>query len=63
MLYEYQGDPAGSRSMELTCVKVNSIDADGLWFRGTDEEGMESEITVAGLTPGVLLAALREWGY
>lgn len=61
MSYEYQGDPAGSRSMNLASIKINRIDDDGLWFTGRDEEGMESEIIITNLTPEILRAALVEW--
>lgn len=48
--YVYTGDPAGSRSMELECVALHDIDGERTWFRGWDEERMEVEVTVKGLT-------------
>lgn len=63
MSYVWDGDPCASRSLNLESAKVHSIDEGGLWFRGWDPNNMEVEVTVEGLTPEVLLAALREWGY
>lgn len=51
--YVYTGDPAGSRSMELTLTKANDLGDDGLWFTAHDPEGMEVEVKVLGLTLAV----------
>lgn len=54
--YIKTGDPAGSRSMTLTVRypddvrTVPAIDAEGLWVTVFDEEGMECEVTISGLT-------------
>lgn len=64
--YAYAGDPAGSRSMDLSVRfpgeirTVPSIDAEGLWVTVLDEEGMECEVTVKGLTWDLLEAAMAD---
>lgn len=52
--YVYTGDPAGSRSMALECVALQDIDGERTWLRGWDEERMEVEVTVKGLTLPVI---------
>lgn len=52
--YVYTGDPAGSRSMALECVALHVIDGERTWFRGWDEERMEVEVTITGLTMPVI---------
>lgn len=61
--YEYQADPAGSRSMELDLITINDIDADGLWVTVFDEEDMECELIIKGFTPEVLNRFLEKWGF
>jgi hypothetical protein len=52
--YVYTGEPTASRSMELECVALHDIDDERLWFRGWDEERMEVEVTIKGLTLPVI---------
>lgn len=52
--YVYTGEPAGSRSMELECVALHDIDAERTWLRGWDEERMEVEVKITGLTAAVV---------
>jgi hypothetical protein len=63
MNYAYQGDPAGSRSMTLTVRKINSIEPDGTWVTVRDEEDMECEVILTGLTPDMIRTAMHEWGH
>lgn len=62
MSYEYQGDVAGSRSMNVKVTKINDIDAGGLWVTILDEEDMECELILEGLTPGMMRAFMEKWG-
>lgn len=52
--YVYTGNPAGSRSMTLTLVKLHEVGSESTWWRGFDEEDMEVEVTVEGLTLPVI---------
>jgi hypothetical protein len=56
MGYVYEGTL--SRCMDLGLIKVNSVGEDGVWITVYDEEGMECEVQIAGLTPDVLRLAL-----
>lgn len=65
MGYEYQGDPAASRSMTLNARypgdqrTVRAVDDGGMWLVAYDPEGMEVEVTVTGVTPDVITAHLE----
>lgn len=61
MSYAYQGDPAGSRSMDVEAIVINRIDEAGLWVTVYDPEEMECELVIAGLTPDRLAAFMEDW--
>jgi hypothetical protein len=64
--YVYTGDPAGSRSMEVTVRypgesrTVPALDHEGLWVTVVDEEGMECELQVKGLTDVLTRAVIAD---
>jgi hypothetical protein len=44
-------------------TQINTLDQQGLWITAYDDQGMETEVTIMGLSPEVLIDWLRSDGH